>query len=78
MRYFGIDSQTGNRWYNFDPMMNLACGARGILDSQEDDGKRLFLVGKPLAKYWRWGESMRKTKLFGSLKEVSSSDKHSY
>jgi len=36
MRYFGIDSQTGNRWYNFDPMMNLECGARCIVDSEED------------------------------------------
>ena len=23
MRYFGINSETGNRWYNFDPMTNL-------------------------------------------------------
>lgn len=37
MRYFGIDSETGNRWYNFDPMTNLECGARCILDSEDED-----------------------------------------
>ena len=42
MRYFGIDSDTGNRWYNFDPMTNLECGARCILDS--DDEEREFIV----------------------------------
>jgi hypothetical protein len=29
-RYFDIDSETGNRWYNFDPHTNLECGARGL------------------------------------------------
>lgn len=37
MRYFGIDSDTGNQWYNFDPMTNLECGARCILDSNDDE-----------------------------------------
>jgi hypothetical protein len=37
MRYFGINSETGNRWYNFDPMTNLECGARCILDSEEEE-----------------------------------------
>ncbi|HHH49613.1 MAG TPA: hypothetical protein ENK52_01395 [Saprospiraceae bacterium] len=35
-RYFGIDSETGNRWYNFDPFGNLECGARCLLDNDMD------------------------------------------
>ena len=29
-RYFGIDSETGNRWFNFDPMGILECGSSGM------------------------------------------------
>lgn len=36
-RYFGIDSETGNRWYNFDPDSILDCGMRCYLDNGEDD-----------------------------------------
>ena len=43
MRYFGIDSETGNRWYNFDPMTNLECGARCILDSNKE-GEQVFIA----------------------------------
>ena len=32
-RYFGIDSETGHRWYNFDPFGNLSCGARCMEDN---------------------------------------------
>lgn len=34
-RYFGIDSETGNRWYNFDPFTNLSCGV-SCMDDNED------------------------------------------
>ena len=34
-RYFGIDSETGNRWYNFDPFGNLECGARCMVDGED-------------------------------------------
>ncbi|MDR2237852.1 MAG: hypothetical protein LBE92_17145 [Chryseobacterium sp.] len=36
-RYFGIDSETGNRWYNFEPGSILDCGMRCYLDHCEDD-----------------------------------------
>lgn len=38
-RSMGIDSETGNRWYNFDPKSNIACGIQCFLDhgSDEDD-----------------------------------------
>lgn len=36
-RSFGIDSETGNRWYNFDPHSILECGMRCYLDYCEDD-----------------------------------------
>jgi len=29
-RFFGIDSPTGHRWYNFDPSSYLGCAAHGI------------------------------------------------
>jgi len=34
-RFFGIDSDTGNRWYNFDPFGNLECGARCMEDNND-------------------------------------------
>jgi hypothetical protein len=42
MRYFGIVSETGNRWYNFEPMTNSECGLRCILDWEEDEVKNLL------------------------------------
>lgn len=33
-RYFGIQSETGNYWYNFDPYGNLECGARCMEDNE--------------------------------------------
>lgn len=35
-KYFGITSETGNQWYNFDPFMNLECGARCMVDHKMD------------------------------------------
>lgn len=29
-RYFGIDSETGNRWFNFEPIGILECGLSGM------------------------------------------------
>jgi hypothetical protein len=31
-RYFGVQSEAGNSWYNFDPIGNLECGARCLCD----------------------------------------------
>ncbi len=31
-RWFGIDSPTGNRWYNFDVFGYWECATRGVLD----------------------------------------------
>ncbi len=41
MRYFGIASETANHWSNFDPMTNLECGARCLLDREDDNEKEL-------------------------------------
>jgi hypothetical protein len=38
--YGGVDSPTGNRWYNFDPSTFIECGARGALDLVGDDSER--------------------------------------
>ncbi len=35
-RFFGIESETGNYWYNFDPFENLICGARCLEDNDVD------------------------------------------
>jgi hypothetical protein len=35
-RYFGIDSPSGERWYNFDPLTYLECGIRGVLGGYEE------------------------------------------
>lgn len=34
-RYFGVRSETGHQWYNFDPYMNLECGLR-CMDDNDD------------------------------------------
>lgn len=55
MRYFGIDSETGNRWYNFDPMTNLECGARCILDSEDDEDKEFIVSWQILGELLEMG-----------------------
>ncbi|WP_313185915.1 hypothetical protein [Sphingobacterium siyangense] len=55
MRYFGIDSETGNRWYNFDPMTNLECGVRCILDSEEDEVKEFIVSWQTLGELLEMG-----------------------
>ncbi|HMT54680.1 MAG TPA: hypothetical protein PKD16_18560 [Saprospiraceae bacterium] len=55
MRYFGINSETGNRWYNFDPMTNLECGARCILDNEEDEDKEFIVSWQTLGELLEMG-----------------------
>jgi hypothetical protein len=47
MRYFGISSPRGSRWYNFDPATFLECGAAGSLGGWEegDPGGRGYVPG---------------------------------
>ena len=40
-RYFGIDSETGHRWYNFDPFTNLECGVSCMIDNSEDEDENV-------------------------------------
>jgi hypothetical protein len=35
-RYFGVDSPSGSRWYNFDPLIYLECGIRGTLGGYQE------------------------------------------
>lgn len=55
MRYFGINSETGNRWYNFDPMTNLECGARCIIDSEDDEEKEFIVSWQTLGELLEMG-----------------------
>jgi len=54
-RYFGIDSETGNRWYNFDPFTNLECGARGLIDNAEDENEDMELTWQTLGELLEMG-----------------------
>lgn len=36
-RTMGIDSETGNRWYNFDPISNISCGLQYFLDTADEE-----------------------------------------
>jgi hypothetical protein len=48
-RYFGIQSETGNSWYNFDPFGNLECGARCMDDNEtEFDNLNWSFIGELL------------------------------
>jgi hypothetical protein len=48
-RYFGIQSETGNSWYNFDPFGNLECGARCMNDNETDfDNLNWSFIGELL------------------------------
>ena len=54
-RYFGIDSETGNRWYNFDPLTNLECGAACMLDNTEDEDASVELTWQTLGELLEMG-----------------------
>ncbi|MFN8394187.1 MAG: hypothetical protein U0176_05870 [Bacteroidia bacterium] len=41
MRGFGLSSDSGHDWYNFDPFMNLECGARCLLDGSKNKDAEL-------------------------------------
>ena len=40
-KYFGIDSETENRWYNFDPFTILECGTAGLMENFEADDREI-------------------------------------
>lgn len=48
MRYFGVWSETGHRWYNFEPHSLLECGAAGLWDEEEPVTWSWSLVGEIL------------------------------
>ena len=54
-RYFGIDSETGNRWYNFDPLTNLECGAACMLDNTEDEDASMEFTWQTLGELLEMG-----------------------
>jgi hypothetical protein len=48
-RYFGIQSETGSSWYNFDPFGNLECGASCMVDNEADfDNLNWSFIGELL------------------------------
>ena len=36
LRYYGLDSPRGSRWYNFDPLTYLECATAGYFDDRQD------------------------------------------
>lgn len=46
LRYFGVESPSGARWYNFDPSSYLECGLAGSVGGWQDDDE-VVLVTPP-------------------------------
>lgn len=55
MRYFGLQSETGNLWYNFDPMTNLECGAACIRDTSDESEKEFIVSWQTLGELLEMG-----------------------
>lgn len=36
-KYFGIESETGHYWYNFDPLSILGCGINCLIDNKNSN-----------------------------------------
>ncbi|VXC10885.1 MULTISPECIES: hypothetical protein [Chryseobacterium] len=54
-KYFGIDSETGNRWYNFDPGSILDCGMRCFMDHNKDDDQEFEVSWRTLGDLLEMG-----------------------
>lgn len=50
MRYFGITSETGNLWYNFDPFTNLQCGAACFMDNADNEADEMTVTWQTLGE----------------------------
>lgn len=57
MRYYGIESPRGDRWYNFDPCTYIECATASSLDGWEpDDASGRTVVPGPVAAVNEQGE----------------------
>lgn len=54
-KYDGIDSETGNRWYNFDPGSILDCGMRCFMDHNKDDDQEFEVSWRTLGDLLEMG-----------------------
>ncbi|KPH12435.1 hypothetical protein [Chryseobacterium sp. ERMR1:04] len=54
-KYFGIDSETGNRWYNFDPDSILECGMSCFLDHGGEDDEEFEVSWQTLGDLLEMG-----------------------
>ncbi|GAA5097350.1 hypothetical protein GCM10023210_32330 [Chryseobacterium ginsengisoli] len=54
-KYEGIDSETGNRWYNFDPGSILECGMRCFMDYNKDDDEEFEVSWRTLGDLLEMG-----------------------
>jgi hypothetical protein len=50
LRYFGIKSETGHFWYNFNPFTNLECGVRCLIDHANNENELLELNWQTLGE----------------------------
>ena len=41
LRYFGMDSPRGNRWYNFDPSSYIECAITGTYDDFQEENSEI-------------------------------------
>lgn len=54
-KYFGIDSETGNRWYNFDPNSILECGMRCYIDPDDNNDQEFEVSWQTLGDLLEMG-----------------------
>lgn len=54
-RFFGVDSDTGNRWYNFDPFSNLECGTRCCMGGGENEATEMQVSWQTLGELLEYG-----------------------
>jgi len=55
MRYFGITSETGNVWYNFDPFTNFECGVKCLIDRSENEEQEFIVNDQTLGEILEMG-----------------------
>ncbi|WP_459195476.1 hypothetical protein [Wukongibacter baidiensis] len=53
--YFGVDSPTGNRWYNFDPLTYLECASAWLEDCYGEDNHIEYISWGLFARFLKMG-----------------------
>lgn len=57
LKYFGIDSPNGNRWYNFDPFTYLKCASSWLVDYYGETSHIDYISWGMFANFLEMGRS---------------------